>query len=91
MAVIIPNMDMPKGCWGCKCMRTKDPETNYCMLSGKEFDDRLDLLTTRQKDCPLKSTDEMFERIEKSLKFWGKDARVVGEVLAVLDDYKDGE
>lgn len=56
---------------------------------SKDKEMKVDVINeTLSKDCPLKSTDEMFERIEKSLKFWGKDARVVGEVLAVLDDYR---
>ena len=94
MAVILTNMNMPKGCWGCKCMRAKDPETNYCMLSGTEFDDRLDLLTTRQKDCPLKSADEMRNEIG-ALRCFGDDNYLINKnlyvdgkkVLEIVDKY----
>ena len=57
MAVII-DMDMPKGCWGCKYMKSYNHKTSKCMLLGKKFDDRLDLLTSRLEDCPLKEVNE---------------------------------
>lgn len=87
MAVIITDMDMPKGCWGCKYMKAYDPETDKCMLLGTKFDDRLDLLTSRLKDCPLKSADKMIKEIEEyNNPLIGKNV-----VLDIIHKYTDKE
>ena len=71
-------------------MRAKDPETDYCVLTGNEFDDRLDLLTTKQKDCPLKSTDEMIAEIEeKSFVDYDETYTDNGKCLVTEDDVLD--
>lgn len=90
MAVIINNMDMPKGCWTCNFMRAKDPETDYCVLSRHDFDDRIDLLTTRQKDCPLKSADEMIAELESEVFTDAYDGQFVGieDVKRVINRLK---
>lgn len=93
MAVIIADMNMPGGCWRCNFMRAKDPETDYCVLTGNEFDDRLDLLTTKQKDCPLKSTDEMIAEIELQVFTDAYDGQFVGieDVKQVINKYCKGD
>ena len=58
MAVIINNMDMPVNCWEC------DLNNGYfCDITGNSIEDFLND-EEREKDCPLKSTDEILSVID---------------------------
>ena len=101
MAVII-DMDMPKGCWGCKFIKANKHKTNKCILLGEKFDDRLDYLTSRYEDCPLKEADKIIksqkkeptlDKIRTEIEIWHKegtnwsDIRLM-KIEDILDKYK---
>ena len=66
MAVIITNMDMPLCCKECCVFDGEYGECRYSSNVKITWDEE----DGRPKDCPLKSTDEMIEEIEK-LHAWG--------------------
>lgn len=62
MAVIIANMDIPKSCRDCNIL---DELCMNCMIDQHYVGVNIgNNLTTRDKYCPLKSTDEMIADIE---------------------------
>lgn len=50
-------MSEKKGCWGCEHFKALDPETDMCELTGRKFEDRLDLLHGVEYDCPLENEE----------------------------------
>lgn len=84
MAVIVTNRDKPQSCekcWNssnCELYKPHPSEWGYIHI---------------EKDCPLKSTDEMIAEIHSLLDFWGryKKNRLVYDILEVIDKYCGGK
>ncbi len=62
MAVIITNMDLPRGCFECPLREDHILEGDWCAVS-----EGCDLIgeKTRPEYCPLKSIDGLAEAIEQ--------------------------
>ena len=88
MAVIIPNMDMPKNCYDCElhnyyeCNLTNESiKEDYCWNGD-----------SREKHCPLKSADEMttyYPPCEDCHKKMDEIRRIYDKVISM--ENKDGE
>lgn len=63
MAVIITDMDMPSRCDECPLVVNSE-----CPLIGIDVDEEMG---SRDMNCPLKSADEMIEKI-KALGTWSR-------------------
>lgn len=60
MSVIVMGMEMPKNCVNCPICHTNWDNYAYCAIGKSETcDDK------RPDDCPLKSVDELVEKIHK--------------------------
>ena len=68
MAVIITDMDMPKGCADCPMCEHEIDDSGYswnywCSVTDKTMDINIHMDSCKN-DCPLKSADEMTAEID---------------------------
>lgn len=91
MAIIIPDMAMPKSCEDCPFSSCKGRLNGfYCDVTTFDVDIES---KERDTDCPLKSTDEMIAEIELQVFTDAYDGQFVGieDVKQVINKYCKGD
>ena len=82
MAVILTNMDIPVNCWECDLNNG-----HFCDITSNSIEDFMNV-EEREKECPLKSTDEMIAEIEKlrGCSCNNSDG-IIDDVVDIIEEY----
>lgn len=51
--------NMFNGCFYCEHRQPYDPDTDYCKLLDRKFENRLCMTVCRLKDCPLREEENV--------------------------------
>lgn len=87
MSVIITEIVIPKTCYRCEFCREDDQLRDYCSIS---YDGIWHGEKERLKDCPLKSVEELVEKIEQLPSIQdseGQDRYMAYDVLRTIKEY----